>query len=84
MDIIKTERLFFRKFTQAVIDKLFLLLSDPIIMKYCLGPMNIKGAQRWLDLTIEAYEKYGYDYFAVYEKNTDTFIGQIGILKEKN
>jgi len=30
MDIIQTDRLVFREFTQADIDKLFLILSDPI------------------------------------------------------
>lgn len=34
MDIIQTDRLVFREFTQADIDNLFLLLSDPIGMKY--------------------------------------------------
>ena len=83
MDIIQTDRLFFREFTQADIDKLFLLLSDPIEMKYCSGPIDMKGTQKWLDIVIESYKKYGYDYWAVYERNTDTFLGQVGILNQE-
>ncbi|MBU3105820.1 GNAT family N-acetyltransferase [Clostridium gasigenes] len=83
MDIIKTNRLVFREFTQADIDNLFLLLSDPIVMKYCSGTINMIGTQKWLDIAIESYEKYGYDYWAVYERDTDTFLGQIGILNQE-
>lgn len=83
MDIIQTNRLVFREFTQADIDKLFLLLSDTIVMKHCLGTIDITGTKKWLDIAIECSEKYGYDYWAVYEKNTDTFMGQIGILNQE-
>lgn len=83
MYIICTDRLVLKEFTQADINKLALLLSDPIIMKYCSGPVNIVDAQKWLDICIESYKKYGYDYWAVYERNTDAFIGQIGILSQE-
>jgi RimJ/RimL family protein N-acetyltransferase len=83
MDIIQTNRLVFRKFSQADIESLFFLLSDPIVMKYCSGTLNIIGTQKWLDLVIESYKKYGYDYWAVYERNTDDFLGQIGILNQE-
>ena len=83
MDIIQTDRLVFREFTQADIDKLLLLLNETIVMKYCSGPMNITGTQKWLDIAIECYKKYGYDYWAVYERYTNTFIGQIGILNQE-
>lgn len=83
MDIIQTDRLVFREFTQADMDKLFLLLSDPIVMKYCSGPISITSTQKWLDMIMESYKKYGYDYWAVYEKNTDVFLGQIGIVNQE-
>jgi len=81
MDIFQTDRLVFKEFTQADIDNLFLLLSDPIIMKYCSGTTDRIGAQKWLDTAIESYKKYGYDFWAGIEKNTGVFIGTIGILK---
>lgn len=34
MDIIYTDRLVIREFTQVDIDKVFPLLSDPIVMKH--------------------------------------------------
>lgn len=83
MEVIKTDRLVFREFAQTDIDNLFLLLSDPIVMRHCSGPIDIAVAQKWLDLTIEAYKRYGYDYWAVYEKGKGHFLGQIGILNQK-
>ena len=82
MVIIETNRLVFREFTQDDVDELFNLLSDPIVMKHCSGTINITGTQKWLDIAIESYKKYGYDYWAVYERGTGAFIGQIGILNQ--
>lgn len=53
-DIIQTDRLVFREFTKEDIDNLFFLLNDPIVMKNCSGTMDIVGAQKWLDMTIES------------------------------
>lgn len=83
MDIIYTDRLVIREFTQVDIDKVFPLLSDPIVMKHCFGHLDIIGAQKWLNSTIESYKKYGYDFWAAYEKNADTFLGTIGLLNEE-
>ncbi len=62
---------------------MFPLLSDPIVMKHCFGHLDIIGAQKWLNTTIESYKKYGYDFWAAYEKNADTFLGTIGLLNEE-
>ncbi|MFD1174869.1 GNAT family N-acetyltransferase [Paenibacillus puldeungensis] len=83
MDIIQTNRLVFREFAQADLEPLFLLLSDPTVMKYCSGPMDLTGATKWLNAAMACYKQYGYDYWAVYEKNTGDFIGQIGILNQQ-
>jgi [ribosomal protein S5]-alanine N-acetyltransferase len=83
MCVIETERLVFREFTQNDKDKLHMLLSDPIVMEYCNGPMAAEGTEKWLNLIISSYKEYGYDYWAVYEKSTNEFIGQIGILKQE-
>lgn len=83
MDIIETNRLIFREFTKVDNDKLYQLLSDEIVMKYCFGPLDEISSQKWLDMVIECYKEFGYDYWAVYERETDSFIGQIGILNQK-
>ncbi len=83
MDIFQTERLVFRKFTQRDINNLFILLSNPHVMKYCCGPIDIDGTKKWLNMIIDAYKRYGYDYWAVYEKTTNDFVGQIGILNQE-
>lgn len=82
MIITETERLVFRQFTHRDIDDLFCLLSDPIVMKFCSGPLTLADSQRWLATAIACYEKFGYDYWAVNEKNTGDFVGQMGILKQ--
>ncbi len=77
---MRKKALVYRECEQTDIDKLFSLLCSPKVMKYCCGPMDITGAQRWLDAVVAAYKTCGYDYWAVYEKSTGDFIGQMGIL----
>lgn len=82
-NILETGRLVFREFTEEDADKLFFLLSDSLVMKYCSGTIDMIGTKKWLEMVIELYKSCGYDYWAVYEKNTDIFLGQIGILKQE-
>lgn len=80
---IETERLIFREFKDSDIDCLYNLLSDPIVMKYCLGTLNMEETQKWLESIKSYYNMYGYDYWAAIEKSTREFIGQLGIIKQE-
>lgn len=83
MAIMETERLIFTEFTPEDFHKLYLLLSSPVVMNYCFGPLDIEKTQIWLDSVIRSYQEHGHDYWAVWEKHTNQFIGQIGIIQQK-
>lgn len=79
----ETERLIVREFMDSDIINLYNLLSDPIVMKYCSGPLNMEKTQKWLETIRKYYIKYGYDYWAAIDKTTGEFIGQLGIIKQE-
>ncbi len=80
---IETERLIVREFIDSDINNLYNLVSDPIVMNYCSGPLNMEETQKWLEATKRYYNKYGYDYWAAIDKITGEFIGQLGIIKQE-
>lgn len=83
MVIMETERLILRQLTDSDIHDLLCLVSDPIVMEFCSGPLTNADAQRWLATAMTCYEKYGYDYWAVEEKESGNFVGQMGILRQE-
>lgn len=83
MEIMRTERLTVREFTQDDFDRLFLLLSSPAVMRYCSGPVGREETHKWLDTAIRCYKEYGYDFWAVFEKDTGDFLGAAGIMNQE-
>jgi RimJ/RimL family protein N-acetyltransferase len=83
MEMFRTERLVLRKFAKDDIDDLFLLLSDPAVMEFCSGPLDMEGAKKWLNTAMEYYKKYGYDFWAVRRRITGEFLGQMGIFRQE-
>lgn len=79
----ETERLLIRELVDDDINDLYSLLSDPIIMQYCSGAMDRNGAIKWLESVKKYYDKYGHDYWAAIDKDTNEFIGQLGIIKQE-
>lgn len=79
----ETERLIIRELVDDDIDDLYSLLRDPIIMQYCSGTMDRTGAIKWLESVKKYYEEYGYSYWAAIDKDTNEFIGQLGIIKQE-
>lgn len=79
----ETERLIVREFMDTDIKNLYSLLSDPDVMKYCSGSLNIEETQKWIKSIKKYYDKYGYDYWVAIDKITGEFIGQLGIIKQE-
>jgi [ribosomal protein S5]-alanine N-acetyltransferase len=77
--LLQTERLLLRNFTEADVNNLFELDSDPEVMRYINGGYIsdyeiIKN--RTLPKILGYYQKYEhYGFWAVIEKNSDNFIG---------
>lgn len=78
---IFTERLMLRKLTNEDVDNIFLLDSNPEVMKYVgVPPTTEKGeSARMLENIINQYQNNGTGRLAVIEKETSQFIGWSGI-----
>ena len=78
---IITERLILRKLTEADVDNIFLLDSNPDVMKYVGVPPSISKEQseKMIENILNQYEKNGTGRLAVIEKETNKFIGWSGI-----
>lgn len=78
---IITERLILRKLTKDDIDNIFLLDSNPDVMKYVGVPPSISKEQseKMIENILNQYEKNGTGRLAVIEKETNKFIGWSGI-----
>ena len=77
--IIQTERLIIREYSQADLDDLYEILSDPETMKYYPKPYDRSGCQRWINWCLDSYEKNGFGLWAIELKESGAFIGDCGI-----
>ena len=77
--IIETKRLILREYKYEDFDDLFKILSCPITMKHYPKPYDERGVKRWLDWSIDNYQKYGFGLWAIILKETNEFIGDCGI-----
>ncbi len=78
---IITERLILRKLTEDDVDHIFLLDSNPEVMRY-VGALPItqkEESAKMLENIISQYERNGTGRLAVIEKESNQFIGWSGI-----
>ena len=78
---IITERLILRKLTLDDVDNIFLLDSNPDVMKYVGAPTTTSKEESKIlvENILNQYEKNGTGRLAVIEKETNQFIGWSGI-----
>ena len=77
--ILETERLILREYVQADFDGLYAILSDAETMQHYPKPYDARGTQRWLDWSLDNYQRYGFGLWAIELKATGEFIGDCGI-----
>ena len=77
--IIETERLILREYSYNDFDDLALIISDAETMKHYPRPYDEKGVKRWLDWSLDNYQRYGFGLWAIELKSTGEFIGDCGI-----
>ena len=77
--ILETPRLILREYTMEDFDGLYAILSDPETMKHYPSPYDEKGTMRWLNWSLDNYEKYGFGLWAMELKGSGLFIGDCGI-----
>jgi RimJ/RimL family protein N-acetyltransferase len=79
MKIIETERLYLRELTPADQENWGKVLSDPEAMKHYPHPLSTEEVTKWLEWTLDNYQKYKHGFWAVILKDGDIFIGDCGI-----
>lgn len=76
--ILETERLRLRRMTMDDFDNIYAILSDPVAMKYYPQPYDREGTLKWIQWTLDGYEKHGAALLVVEKKDTGEFVGQVG------
>jgi len=78
---IITERLILRKLTRDDVDNIFLLDSNPDVMKYVGVPAvsNKAESEKMIGNILNQYQKNGTGRLAVIEKESNQFVGWSGI-----
>lgn len=88
MKYLKTERLFLREFTEDDVTNLFLLDSDPEVMKWLTNgiPTRKSVVEKRVAETIKVMEKYKHLFgmWAVIEKSSNNFLGWFHLRPGKN
>ena len=77
--ILETKRLILRKYTYDDFNDLSEILTDSETMKYYPRPYDSNGVKKWLEWSINNYEKYGFGLWAIVLKENNEFIGDCGI-----
>jgi len=79
MPTLETDRLSLRPWTLADLADLQALCSDPEVMKHFPHTLNEAETKAFLKRLMDQYEKHGYTYFRAERKDTNAFIGFVGL-----
>ena len=77
--VLETERLILRRYTPADFAGLYEILSDPETMAHYPKPYDEARVWRWINWSLDNYEKYGFGLWAMELKATGEFIGDCGL-----
>ncbi len=82
MIFCQTPRLYLRPFTAADLDFLYQLHSNPEVAKSTIdGVQNLETVQEHLNNFIAHQENFGFSQWAVFESETNKFVGRAGLIK---
>ena len=76
---LETLRLRMRPVQPRDLDSLSALNGDPHKMKYISPPLSRHQVKEALDWMIEEWHRIGYGWFAIFEKSSRAFVGQVGL-----
>lgn len=79
---INTERLILRKFEESDLHSFSLLAADPEVMRFSLkGPLSPEKAKEYFERRVLShYQTHGFGLLAVFLKDTQDFIGFVGLI----
>jgi RimJ/RimL family protein N-acetyltransferase len=78
--IPESERLFFRKLNESDFDNLAEMLRDPEVMSAWEHTFSDEEIRDWIANQERRYSEDGVGYFAVINKDSGEFVGQMGLL----
>lgn len=77
--LIETRRLIIREFKINDLDELFIVMSDPEVMRYSVsGPRSRKNTEEFIKASIDAYQRHSLAQHAVVLKQSQSLIGCSG------
>ena len=81
--ILQTPRLYLRRIRRSDRPAISLILQDEKVMYAWEHAFSDDEVSDWIEQNLMRYDRDGYSYWAVIEKNTDKLIGLCGLLSEK-
>lgn len=77
MDILlETDRLTLRRFTPTDVDAVYVLDSDPVVMRYVIPPRTREQIEAYIVLVLADYERFpGLGRWITLDRTTGSFIG---------
>jgi len=78
--MLESERLLFRKITPGDFDELAIMLRDSEVMASLGHTFTDEKIRKWIDDQIVRYRDHIVGYFAAINKDTNEFIGQMGLM----
>ncbi|MCX7121661.1 MAG: GNAT family N-acetyltransferase [Gammaproteobacteria bacterium] len=82
---LETKRLILKPIALSDLDNIYALRSDPEVMKYIADSVAVgsvhtrERVKDFIECGQGYFEKYGMDFFSVFEKESGAFVGQAGI-----
>lgn len=82
MNILETERLIVRHLRPDDLDEMYTICSDPELMRQVGNgqPLAKESVQRWIEKSLDNYERQGFGCSAVISKSDHSFIGYCGLV----
>ena len=77
---IETDRLMLRTWLDSDLDPMFEINQDPKVMEYFPGLQDLETTKNFITKVNNHFNKYGYSLYACERKDTNEFIGFIGLL----
>lgn len=85
LNIIETERLILRDYSlEKDLSPLHSLFTNEKAMTYYSSLKTIPETKEWIEWNIESYSENGYGLYALLLKADNTFIGQCGLILQKD
>ncbi|MCB0184019.1 MAG: GNAT family N-acetyltransferase [Caldilineaceae bacterium] len=80
---LTTDRLYARQFTPADLDEFAALCADATVLRYVGDGTTLPRADvaRWIEICQQKYASRGYGTSAVFERESDRFIGYCGVVR---